>query len=88
MLGFFSPVLSDHREKQGRDTLVDSSRKQMVEELKNLQISSPDIQASAVVSVDGLIIASALPANVEEAVTKVRVMVKIKTNFLFMMFCP
>lgn len=38
----------------------------MVEELKKLQISSPDIQASAVVSVDGLIIASALPANVEE----------------------
>ena len=38
----------------------------MVEELKNLQISSPDIQASAVVSVDGLIIASALPGNVEE----------------------
>ena len=38
----------------------------MVEELKKLQISSPDIQASALVSVDGLIIASALPANVEE----------------------
>lgn len=43
-----------------------SRSKQMVEELKNLQISSPDIQASAVVSVDGLIIASALPGNVEE----------------------
>lgn len=40
--------------------------KQMVEELKKLQISSPAIQASALVSVDGLIIASALPANVEE----------------------
>lgn len=38
----------------------------MVEELKKLQISSPDIQASAVVSVDGLIMASALPGNVEE----------------------
>lgn len=38
----------------------------MVEELKKLQISSPDIQASAIVSVDGLIIASALPGNVEE----------------------
>ncbi|MFN2112242.1 MAG: roadblock/LC7 domain-containing protein [Anaerolineales bacterium] len=38
----------------------------MVEELKKLQISSPTIQASAVVSVDGLIIASALPATVEE----------------------
>lgn len=43
-----------------------SRSKQMVEELKKLQISSPDIQASALVSVDGLIIASALPANVEE----------------------
>ena len=43
-----------------------SKSKQMVEELKKLQISSPDIQASALVSVDGLIIASALPANVEE----------------------
>lgn len=43
-----------------------SRAKQMVEELKKLQISSPDIQASAMVSVDGLIIASALPANVEE----------------------
>ncbi len=43
-----------------------SKSKQMVEELKKLQISSPDIQASALVSVDGLIIASALPASVEE----------------------
>ncbi|MCJ7734915.1 MAG: roadblock/LC7 domain-containing protein [Anaerolineales bacterium] len=43
-----------------------SRSKQMVEELKKLQISSPDIQASALVSVDGLIIASALPASVEE----------------------
>lgn len=38
----------------------------MVEELKKLQISSSDIQASALVSVDGLIIATALPASVEE----------------------
>ena len=43
-----------------------SRSEQMVEELKKLQISSPDIQASAVVSVDGLIIASALPGSVEE----------------------
>ena len=46
---------------------MSSSRsQQMVEELKKLQISSPDIQASAIVSSDGLIIASALPNNVEE----------------------
>ena len=43
-----------------------SKSKQLVEELKKLRISSPDIQASALVSVDGLIIASALPASVEE----------------------
>ena len=38
----------------------------MVERLRDLQASSPDIEASAVVSVDGLSIASALPAEVEE----------------------
>ncbi|MGD2156365.1 MAG: roadblock/LC7 domain-containing protein [Anaerolineales bacterium] len=43
------------------------SRSQLiVERLRNLQMSSPDIEASAVVSVDGLTIASALPQNVEE----------------------
>lgn len=46
--------------------MAGSRSKLMVEELKKLQISSPDIQASAVVSVDGLIIASALPTSVEE----------------------
>lgn len=38
----------------------------MVDRLQELQASSPDIQASAVVSVDGLTIASALPQGVEE----------------------
>ncbi len=38
----------------------------LIQRLKELQASSPDIEASAVVSVDGLIIASALPADVEE----------------------
>ena len=38
----------------------------MVDRLRDLQASSPDIEASAVVSVDGLSIASALPAEVEE----------------------
>jgi len=38
----------------------------MMARLKALQVSAPDIEASAVVSVDGLIIASALPSNVEE----------------------
>ena len=39
---------------------------QMVNRLRELQASSPDIEASAVVSVDGLSIASALPRDVEE----------------------
>ncbi len=38
----------------------------MVERLRELQASSPDIEASAVVSIDGLPIASALPQNIEE----------------------
>jgi predicted regulator of Ras-like GTPase activity (Roadblock/LC7/MglB family) len=38
----------------------------MVERLRELQASSPDTEASAVVSVDGLSIASALPQGVEE----------------------
>lgn len=38
----------------------------MVERLRSMQAASPDIEASAVVSVDGLIMASALPAEVEE----------------------
>lgn len=43
------------------------SRSQLiVEHLRDMQASSPDIEASAVVSVDGLTIASALPQGVEE----------------------
>ncbi len=38
----------------------------MVDRLRELQASSPDIEASAVVSIDGLTIASALPQGVEE----------------------
>lgn len=39
---------------------------QMVDRLRDMQAASPDIEASAVVSVDGLIIASALPESAEE----------------------
>ncbi|MBI2975926.1 MAG: roadblock/LC7 domain-containing protein [Chloroflexi bacterium] len=39
---------------------------QMGARLREMQISTPDIEAAAVVSVDGLTIASALPPNVEE----------------------
>ncbi len=43
-----------------------SRTEQMIARLRDLRVSSPDIEASAVVSVDGLIIASDLPADVEE----------------------
>ena len=39
---------------------------QMVNRLRAMQAAAPDIEASAIVSVDGLIMASALPAEVEE----------------------
>lgn len=39
---------------------------QMVNRLRSMQAAAPDIEASAVVSVDGLIMASALPVEVEE----------------------
>ena len=43
-----------------------SRTQQMVNRLRDLQAGASDIEASAVVSVDGLIMASALPADVEE----------------------
>ena len=46
--------------------MAKSRTEQLVERLRELQASSPDIEASAVVSVDGLSIASALPQGVEE----------------------
>ena len=43
------------------------SRSQLiVDRLRDMQASSPTIEASAVVSVDGLAIAAALPSSVEE----------------------
>jgi predicted regulator of Ras-like GTPase activity (Roadblock/LC7/MglB family) len=46
--------------------MSDSLSDQMVSRLHDMQAATPDIIASAVVSVDGLIIASALPNDVEE----------------------
>ena len=46
--------------------LTNNRTQLMVDRLRELQASSPDIEASAVVSVDGLSIASALPQGVEE----------------------
>jgi len=41
-------------------------REQLVKRLRELQTNTTDVEASAVVSVDGLIIASSLPGGVEE----------------------
>jgi hypothetical protein len=38
----------------------------MVDRLRDLQATTPEIEASAVISVDGLSMASSLPAGVEE----------------------
>jgi len=46
--------------------LTKSRSQLIVEHLRDMQASSPDIEASVVVSVDGLTIASALPQGVEE----------------------
>lgn len=43
-----------------------SRTEMMVDRLRDLQVSSPDVEAAAVVSVDGLTMASALPKDVEE----------------------
>jgi len=53
-------------ERQRRAVLTKNRTQQMVDRLRELQASSPDIEASAIVSVDGLSIASALPQGVEE----------------------
>jgi predicted regulator of Ras-like GTPase activity (Roadblock/LC7/MglB family) len=46
--------------------MVQSKRDRLTQILKDLEATTPDIEASAIVSVDGLMIASALPRDVEE----------------------
>ncbi|MGD2247892.1 MAG: roadblock/LC7 domain-containing protein [Candidatus Methanofastidiosia archaeon] len=46
--------------------MAKSKTEQLTTLLKDLEATTPDIEASAVVSVDGLMIASALPRDVEE----------------------
>jgi uncharacterized protein len=46
--------------------MAKSRAEQMVERLRSMQAAAPDIEASAIVSVDGLIMASALQQGVEE----------------------
>ncbi len=46
--------------------MTKSRADQLVERLRSMQAAAPEIEASAVVSVDGLIMASALQEGVEE----------------------
>ncbi len=46
--------------------MTKSRSDQMVDRLRSMQAAAPDIEASAIVSVDGLIMASALQQGVEE----------------------
>lgn len=47
--------------------MVERSRSErLVRRLQELQMNTPDVEATAVVSVDGLTMASSLPAGVEE----------------------
>jgi predicted regulator of Ras-like GTPase activity (Roadblock/LC7/MglB family) len=46
--------------------MADTRSTQMVNRLRDLQATAPDIIASAVVTADGLSLASALPSDVEE----------------------
>lgn len=43
-----------------------SRTEQLVDRLRDLQASSGDVEAAAIVSVDGLSMASSMPANIEE----------------------
>lgn len=46
--------------------MTKSRTEQMIERLRDLQASSPSVEAAAIVSVDGLSMASSLPGGVEE----------------------
>jgi predicted regulator of Ras-like GTPase activity (Roadblock/LC7/MglB family) len=50
----------------GVNRLAKSRTEQMVARLRDLQASSEGVEAAAIVSVDGLSIASSLPAGIEE----------------------
>lgn len=46
--------------------MTESRTERMIARLRAMQTASPEIEASALVSVDGLIMASALPSEAEE----------------------
>ena len=70
MLHLFQISGINHQELQTQESgdviLITSRAQLMVDRLRDLQASSPDIEATAIVSIDGLTIASALPQGVEE----------------------
>jgi len=51
---------------QGEKLLTKSRTEQLLERLRDLQASSGDVEAAAIVSVDGLSMASSLPGHIEE----------------------
>src|SRR5258708_11041718 len=57
---------ADPGAKPRRLALAKSRTEQLVERLRDLQASSADVEAAAIVSVDGLSMASSMPANIEE----------------------
>jgi uncharacterized protein len=60
-------TLPPKRAAKGAGSEMAKSRTEhMVERLRDLQSAGPGVEASAVISVDGLSIASSLPANIEE----------------------
>lgn len=59
---FFIHASIPHQEEKNS---MDRSQ-EIVNRLRELEASSPDIEASSVVSIDGLTIASALPQGIEE----------------------
>jgi len=70
LLGKYGKLLADSIPcdlTHERGGIMAASRTElMVNRLREMQAASPEIEASAVVSVDGLIMASALPVEVEE----------------------
>jgi predicted regulator of Ras-like GTPase activity (Roadblock/LC7/MglB family) len=52
--------------QRGERALAKSRTERLVERLRDLQTSSSDVEAAAIVSVDGLSIASSMPMGVEE----------------------
>jgi predicted regulator of Ras-like GTPase activity (Roadblock/LC7/MglB family) len=63
----FVGVLECLLTRDGRSNLLAKSRtEQLVERLRDLQASSGDVEAAAIVSVDGLSMASSLPSHIEE----------------------